>query len=191
MQIISNIIIIILELIGLRKRSGGFEWKMFVYYTQLSNAVALMASAIFLVTAGSVAAVYLRYLASVMLIMTAFVTACILVPMGGGLRKMLFSGSGLYHHTLCPILSVISYIFWEPHVTSPYAWLLPSFVTLAYGIILMMMNWLRKVDGPYPFFRVHNQSRLATVAWTIVLFGAISFFAILLNRMAGFVKNQI
>ena len=35
---------------------------------------------------------------------------------------------------------------------------LPVIVTLIYGIVMLYLNWIRKVDGPYPFFQVHQQS---------------------------------
>ena len=42
------------------------------------------------------------------------------------------------------------------------------------GLIMLYLNGIRKVDGPYPFFRVHNQSVLATVLWMIVLTAVIT-----------------
>ena len=181
MAYIFNIMIIILEIIGISRRPGGFSWKMFAFYTQLSNACAFAASVIFLVTRGSEPAVYIRYLAVCMLMMTMFVTLAILVPMGAGFRKMMLTGNGLYHHTLCPVLSVVSYILFEPHVS---AWLLPALVTLGYGIIMMVLNAKGLVDGPYPFFRVRNQSRAATVGWTAALFAAISGISFLVSLPA-------
>ena len=171
MAIAANVILIGLVLVGVSRRAGGFEWKMFAFYTQLSNAAALVSAVLFLLLRGRAPAVYVRYLASCMLLMTAFVTLCILVPMGAGFKRMMLSGNGLYHHTLCPIISVVSYICFEPHV---HVWLLPALVTLAYGIIMEMLNALEIVDGPYPFFRVRHQSRAATVLWTAALFGAVS-----------------
>ncbi len=47
--------------------------------------------------------------------------------------------------------------------------MLPVIVTLVYGLIMLVLNALRKVDGPYPFFRVHNQPLRATVLWMVVL----------------------
>lgn len=81
-----------------------------------------------------------------MLAMTFLITAFVLVPMGGGLKKLMFSGNGLYHHTLCPVLSVLSYLLWEPHAS---IWLLPVAVTFLYGIIMLIMNVKEKFDGPY------------------------------------------
>ena len=81
-----------------------------------------------------------------MLVMTFFVTTCVLIPMGGDPKKLLWSGNGLYHHVLCPILSTISYVFAERH--SGMIWL-PVIVTLVYGLVMLYLNGIRKVDGPY------------------------------------------
>lgn len=47
----------------------------------------------------------------------------------------------------------------------------------------------KRAVSSYPepdyFLRVHNQSRIATVIWAVVLFGAVSAFAIILNLIAG------
>lgn len=170
--VIANICIIGLEIIGLSKSISGRGLKIFAFYTQVSNIITLISSILFLVTGGQTAPV--RYLSTCMLVMTFLITLCVLVPMGGGFRNLMLSGNGLYHHTLCPIISVLSYIFWEPHGGSI---LLPMIVTTVYGLILLFLNGLRLFDGPYPFFRVHNQSKAATVLWTaalICLIGVIS-----------------
>lgn len=171
MAYVLNAALIVLELVGLSRRSGGFNLKIFAFYTQLSNAAAFVSSILFILTRASGIAVYLRYLSTCMLLMTALVTLFILVPMGGGLKKLMLSGNGLYHHTLCPLICFISYFFFEPHVS---AWLFPSLVTLAYGLIMMYLNAVNKVDGPYPFFRVRNQSKAASVLWMIALFALIA-----------------
>ncbi|MBR3236906.1 MAG: hypothetical protein IKF99_00555 [Oscillospiraceae bacterium] len=106
-----------------------------------------------------------------MLVMTFLVTTCVLIPMGGDAKTLLWSGNGIYHHVLCPVISTASYVLFEQH--SGMIWL-PVIVTLLYGLIMLYLNGIRKVDGPYPFFRVHNQSVLATVLWMIVLTAVIT-----------------
>ena len=171
MAYICNAALIVLEFVGLSRKPGGFDWRMFAFYTQISNAMALVSSVLFLLARDLPVTTHLRYLATCMMLMTAFVTVCVLIPMGAGVKNMLFSGNVLYHHTLCPLICAVSYIFWEPH--SPL-WLLPTLVTLGYGIGMMILNAAGKVDGPYPFFRVRSQSRKATVLWTLALFGVIA-----------------
>ncbi len=109
----ANIIIIILEAIGFRLSYQRGRWKIILFYTQISNMIALLSSVLFLLAGDNAA--WLRYTANCMLTMTFFVSLCILVPMGAGFHKMMLTNSGLFHHTLCPILSLVSYILWEKH----------------------------------------------------------------------------
>lgn len=160
------VIVLLLEARGLSLSITDRKWKILVFYTQLSNLAATV-SALLLVILGQPAWVTtLRYLSTCMLVMTFLVTTCVLIPMGGDPKKLLWSGNGLYHHVLCPIISTASYVFAEQH--SGMIWL-PVIVTLIYGLVMLYLNGIRKVDGPYPFFRVHNQSVAATVLWMVVL----------------------
>ena len=165
----ANILIIILELLGFRVSIGERKWKIFAYYTQISNLITLVSSVVYAITGG---AAWLRYTSACMLTMTFVVTLFILVPFGGGFRRLMLSGNGLYHHTLCPVLSVISYV------------LVPVAITFVYGIVMMYMNYRECFDGPYPFFRVNHQSRLATVLWIAALTGMITVIALVMRWAA-------
>ena len=174
----ANILIIILELLGFRVSVGERRWKIFAYYTQLSNLITLASSIVYAVTGG---ASWLRYTSACMLTMTFIVTLFILVPFGGRFRRLMLSGNGLYHHTLCPVLSVLSYVMWEGHSS---AWAVPVVITFVYGITMLYMNYREYFDGPYPFFRVNHQSRTATVLWTAALTVMISVIAFTVRRIA-------
>lgn len=171
MAIAANVLIILFEILGLRISIADRHWKIFAYYTQISNLITLLSSVALLLFGGEAA--WLRYLSACMLTMTFLITLCVLVPMGGGFKTLMLSGNGLYHHTLCPIISVLSYLAWESHSR---LWLLPVAVTTIYGLVMLYMNWKQRFDGPYPFFRVRNQSPLATVLWML---GLIAFIALL------------
>ena len=79
---------------------------------------------------------------------------------------------------LCPVLSVISYVLWERHSA---VWQVPVAITFVYGIVMMYMNYRECFDGPYPFFRVNHQSRLATVLWMAGLTGMITVIALVIR----------
>ena len=175
MSIAINIAVIVLEIIGLRISTSERKWKIFAYYTQISNIITLISSFVLVAARSNELSAVLRYLSSCMLTMTFMITLFVLVPMGGGFRKLMLSGNGLYHHTLCPILSVTSYVMWEQHSS---LWILPTVLTFIYGIIMLVMNGKGLFDGPYPFFRVRNQSKLATVVWMVVLIGIITAISI-------------
>ena len=167
------LIVLLLEMRGLSLSLTKRKWMMFVFYTQLSNLVTAVSALLLLIFGQPYAVTILRYLSTCMLVMTFFVTTCVLIPMGGDPKKLLWSGNGLYHHVLCPVISTASYILVERHAAGNLIWL-SAVITLTYGLVMLYLNWRKKVDGPYPFFRIHNQSAAATVLWMAVLFAAIS-----------------
>ena len=183
MAILLNILLLIMEAIALYHCIKGKRLRIWVFYTQLSNLAATISAALLLLAGQKAWVASLRYLSVCMLIMTFFVSCCVLVPMGGNAKTLLFSGSGLYHHTLCPAVCVISYVFFERHAGGR-ALLLPVLVTLGYGLLMLYMNWTGKVDGPYPFFRVRNQSVRATIFWFAVLFCVTLAIAAVVMRIA-------
>ena len=174
-----NICIIVLEVIGLSIRISKRRLLIFAFYTQLSNIAALLSS-VMLVAADGPLSVTMRYMANCMLTMTFLVTLFVLVPMGGGFKPLMISDNGLYHHTLCPILSMVSYIFFEQHAV---IWQLPAAVTLIYGLIMMTLKGLGLFEGPYPFFKVRKQSKTATVLWMVALVVLISVISICIARI--------
>ena len=170
-----NLIVICLETTGLYISVSARKQEVFAYYTQLANMVTLVSSVLVTLFGFTALTVLLRYLSTCMLVMTFLITLFVLVPMGGGFRKLMLSGNCLYHHTLCPIISVYSYVLFEQHCGY---WWLPAVLTLAYGLNMLNMNRIEKYDGPYPFFRVNHQSKTATVLWVIVLLIIISAISV-------------
>ena len=160
------LIVLLLEIRGLYISISDRRWNILMFYTQLSNLAATVSALLLVILGQPTWVTVLRYLSTCMLVMTLIVTTCVLIPMGGDPKKLLWSGNGLYHHVLCPIISTVSYVFAERH--SGMIWL-PVIVTFIYGMMMLYLNGIRKVDGPYPFFRVHNQSVAATVVWMTVL----------------------
>ena len=167
---VSNLILLALGAVGLSISIPRAGWKTFVYYTILSNIVCAVSSLCLLLFGQAPWVTLLRYLATCMLAMTCLVTAFILFPsLGIKYAGLLFwLPTGIFVHVLCPILSFLSYVFLENH-TGPSALFLPAAITLLYGLILLILNGKNRVDGPYPFFRVHDQSPLATVLWMAAL----------------------
>ncbi len=183
---ILNLIIIVLEIVGLRRALKDRSVKqLFLYYTQLSNLLTLVASLLLVIFGIKGWVEVLRYLSVSMLVMTFFVTAFILVPMSRKPKELLFSGNGLFHHLIIPVLSTISYMFLENR--APFKWIwLPGLVTLVYGIIMLYLNYTEQVKGPYPFFWVKKNGWVATVIWMIALLTAVT----LISGLVGYHRPQ-
>lgn len=179
-DILLNSALIVFEAVGLYlsiKKRGVLIVR---YYTQISNIIALLSSVLYL-TIGRYAAP-IRYTAACMLTMTFLVTVFVLIPMGGGTKKLMIEGNGLYHHSICPVLCFVSYVFFEPHAS---VWYVPMIITAVYGTVMLVLNYLKVTDGPYPFLKVHDQGRRRSVIWMIVLTAVITMIAFL---MMVFVK---
>ncbi len=174
-----NVLIIIFELISLYLSMKEFDYKMFTYYTQYSNLLALVSSTIILFYLNKEKPKwlrFLRYLSVNVLTITFLVVSLILVPLlslkfGMKCFMMFTYESMLYHHLLCPILFFISFVFLEDNsfITKKdniYV-LIP---TLLYGIIMVFLNAIQVVDGPYPFLQVDDQPLFLTLIWLIILF---------------------
>ena len=172
--LILNLIVLALEARGLALSIPGRRWKIFAFYTQLSNLTAVISSLLLVMFGMVPTVIVLRYLSSCMLVMTVLVTVCVLIPLGGDPKLLLFSGSGLYVHLLCPTVSVGSYLFAEKHPQSAAAILLPTMLTLSYGLTMLWLNARGRFDGPYPFFRVKNQTVRATIRWMGILTATIA-----------------
>ena len=184
-------------------RSIGIN--IFTYYTEISNLITLISAV--------VALVYiilkfksselefpkwlssLRFLSATMLLLTMLITIFVLVPYSPHLKdSLLFSGYGLYHHTIAPILTIVSYILLEPHSNKKKIMFLPLIATLIYGVTMIILNILGKVSGPYFFLKVHNQAVSTTVIWCISLLLLVLAFAGLIYFVAfvfDFLKRKL
>ncbi len=176
LALVSNLIIIILEVISfaiLITRNGGITVGMLVYYTRLSNLLALIAGIfvvifIFRNKEGELPKwlSLLRFITTIMLFVTFLISLFVLTPAVGSFYKMMINNQLKFHHLLCPLLSIVSFIFFEKggrlSVKDNFLATMP---TLIYGIIMLILNGARVLDGPYPFLRVYNQPVWATVLW--------------------------
>lgn len=104
MAVILNFILLILIIVGMFKRREKACLKSLMYYTILSNLINAFASLLVLIFGLKYFVEVIRYLSVCMMVMTFFVTACILMPLSKGSRPFLYKGSGLLHHFICPAL---------------------------------------------------------------------------------------
>ena len=168
-----------------------------VYYTEDSNLFALVACAVmagfqvrYLKSGKEIphSVQMFKYMAAAVLSVTFIVVLAVLSPMRGdginGWLYMLFNKDSTFLHTLCPILTILSFVLFEkePHLDAKSAFtaIIP---TLIYAIVLIILNIVGAVDGPYPFLRVMNQPVYMSFVWFIVIVGGAFFLALLLQKL--------
>ncbi len=184
-SMIINIFIVVMSSIGALLSIQNSGTGIFKYYTQDSNLLALFACgicAIFqwkgLIENNLILPYWvksLKYIATSCLMVTFIIVLFVLSPIEeGGAVYMLFHGSMLYTHFICPLSALLSFLLLdrEPILPRKHSWvvLLP---TLLYAIVTILLNITGTLDGPYPFLRVMHQPVFTSMLWAFgILAGA-------------------
>lgn len=201
---VSNGLLLIMEIWALCYSIPHQGSSLFEFYTIDSNILCLIASTIYLVF-GALAvkkksyvlplfATILRLMASTALALTFIVVVTILCPMGGPSSwvMMLFHEEMIFHHLLCPIISIVSFLIFEvdPRISFKET-LYPLAFTLLYAIPILILNITRTIEGPYPFLRVYEQPWYLSIIYMIGICGfdyLLSFLLYLPSRHAKKIK---
>lgn len=198
-SILINAVIVILESIAVVLSYKEMKTGMFVFYTVLSNiflGVSSLLVCVFSVPVLSgkrdslpVFVSRMKYMATCVVTVTFLVVVFILTPTTAGensiwknLMFLLLYGSMLYMHFLCPVLAILSYtVFEKPQSYNKTLPLYAMVFTLLYAAVLIPLNIVGKVRGPYPFLMVREQSVLASIIWSVVVLGFAYLIAIGIN----------
>lgn len=184
----ANALIVILEIVALVLSVVEQGLGSFLFYTRDSNYLAMAVSLLFCIYAvrelrgkGEIPnwLYSLRYIAVSCLMVTFFVVILVLMPaMGENALFMLYGGSMLYQHTLCPILAVLSFFVFEMRNDLLKADIIKALIpTLVYALVTVMLNICRVIEGPYPFLMVYSQPWYMSVAWCVIILGIAGLLA--------------
>lgn len=188
-QIIINILIIILEIMGFIVIFNNLGFKSLEYYTEDSNFLLLLSSTILLIYLMTDKEVpqwleSFRFIAIVSTTLTLIIVVTVLSwTTNIGLYNLLFGGSMLYHHTLCPILAIISFICIEKYDNLNA--LIGIIFTIIYGAVMIPLNILGIVKGPYPFLMVNTQPVMQTILWIVIIYTINYGIALILKKSNG------
>ena len=185
-----SIIIIILEIIALIVCYNSFGINL-AYYTIDSNIFLLISTILYLLTINNVPKIVqlLKYSSTLSVFITFLVVVFVLYPMYNFNFQFLFlDGPNLYMHVLCPVLAIISFIFFDSNEieNSLKNNLRSLYFTIIYAIILISLNILNVVSGPYPFLKVNQQSPLMSLFWIVLILGG----ALILSKALLFLKDM-
>ena len=184
-SLVLNLLIIILEIVGLMTVYVLYHQLGIVFYTVLSNILMLISSSLlvgYIINKKEIPKwlSLFKYMSTICVTLTFLVVVFILSPMYGfNYKHMLFENELLYLHFLCPVLSIITFVFFDNLDIDKV--FIGTTATLVYGITLLILNLLRIVDGPYPFLRVYNQPIYMSIIWFIIILGMSYLIGLLLK----------
>lgn len=185
-----NVFLIILELIALMQCWDALGCIDLTYYTIDSNIFLLISSVLYLISRKNIPEIvhFAKYSSTVSVLITFLVVVFVLYPMSDFNFQFLFlAGPNLLMHVLCPILALISFILFEENdlentLKNNFRAL---YFTIIYALILISLNILKIVVGPYPFFKFYEQPIFVSV---LSIFG-ILIGAIILSRLLLMLKE--
>ena len=185
--LISDFVQLLFGTIGLVMAVRSMGWKNFMYYTELSNYLlmtGLIIHVIYLLKGGEMPRWVTRLkFAGVCTVTVTFVVVVTVLSWFFGLWHLLTAGVMLYHHTICPLLAVASFLFLEKEEATreDVRWsLLP---TLLYGTVMIILNIVGTVVGPYPFLMVRYQPWYMSIIWIIVIVGGAALLSMGLRKL--------
>lgn len=198
LSVLSNLLVFVMEIFAFILCIVYEGPRTFIFYTTDSNVLAgiicgvLLFFQILKIKTGKeipYLVKLLKYIATCLLTVTFLTVLFILIPASGNTNEMirlLFSPKLLFHHTLCPIICIVSFIFFEKDFALDKKVIIYSLIpTLIYALILIILNVLKIVEGPYFFLRVYEQPLGMSILWLFVMMLIsiiISFLLWLFNR---------
>ena len=169
-----NLILVILEVIAFAHDVYAFKFGLFEWYTVDSNVLQLIISGfvIFYVVKDKPFPKILtvaHFISAVGLTVTFLIAAFVLAP-EGGIPYYFLNDAAPINHFIGPLLSVISLLFLEKVEKLPLSTIIwPAAASLFYGVITLVLNALRIMDGPYFFLKVYEQSAGVIVTWFVII----------------------
>lgn len=193
----ANLLIVVLEFVALILSCMEHGVENFHFYTQGSNYLTMAASLLYCIYAireisrGEELPRWLhsfRYISICCLLVTFFVVLIILMPMSGeNALYMLYGGSMLYQHTLCPILAVFSFFAFEGKRMLPKTEVVKAMIpTFLYAFIMILLNTFQVLEGPYFFLMVYRQPWYISAMWCLVILCIAGFLAFVTLKLYNF-----
>lgn len=193
-DIVLNVLFVILEIIGIFVTINNIGFFDIVYYTHDSNLFALIVTIIYLyykISKKEIPRIIhgLRFSSTICLMVTFLVVVFVLIPSYNfNFKWLLFKGANLYFHLFCPILLFILYVFFDlEYKYKRIDYLKVIIPTIFYALVLIILNIINLVEGPYPFLLVHKNPIYMSVIWFIVIVGG----ALLLSYVLSIIKGKL
>ena len=187
-------ILFILEIVAFIHDIRAFGMSMFKYYTIDSNLLQMIVSGmiVYCVVFAKKDRIprylsILHLICAVCLTITFLIALLVLAPQEGFAYYFLENVAPI-NHFLGPLISVITFLFMERSGELPKrALFAPLSATLLYGVVALILNALRVLDGPYFFLKVYDTPVGTIIMW----FAIISVLCIVLSGLYLWIKNRI
>lgn len=175
-SIICNVGLLFFGILGCVLELKLHKTAVLKYYTFQSNVLGTIAAALMLygiyIGRGipTTGILVFKLLATSCLTLTFVVVITVLAPMmgEGGYKFQLLAGNLKYQHLLCPLIAIISFVCFDYKLGFDIRWIIIAWLpTVIYAAVTIVLNIMKKLEGPYPFLEVYKQPWWASVLWCL------------------------
>lgn len=201
--IILNFLVFGMEIVGTYHsfQDGGIPNLRF--YTVLSNVLALVVSFLYVVYyirnfnqkehAFPRWLKQLKFVTCNCLAVTFVVVITVLIPMEGiqSVDHYIFGPANIYHHVFCPIVMIFSFcVFEKERKITKRDNMLAMIPTIIYAAVMIVLNLLKVLRGPYLFLYVYEQPIYMSVIWAVAILALTYILGLILRVLNGIKKEQ-
>ncbi len=170
--VILHAILVILECIAAVYMLATEGLPVFRYYTVDSNIAQLIVSAFFLACFVRrkeipAALTVMHLVCAVCLTITFLIAAFVLMPQST-FEYYFLDNVAPINHFLGPVLSVTALMLSREQIPK-IAVIVPALVSLIYGIIALILNYVKVLEGPYFFLEVYSTPVSTIVMWFCII----------------------
>ena len=197
LAIVVNIAVMALEVWVMVSDFRVLGWKIFSYYTELSNLLAFVACG--LGAAYSVIALMkkdyiipefvkiIKFVAASLLTVIFFVVLFVLTPhevANGASLFSLVSGTMLFSHIVIPLLVVADFVFLAPaeRLEFPVTFI-PLIASVLYAVVIFLLCGLHVIDAPYFFLDIRNNPTYLSILYIVGITAFIYLVSFFLRKL--------
>ena len=190
-SMVFNLLIVILGTLDFVLSFINDKFGMFLYFTDISNMLLLGVTITILVYQFKKnleipeVVMKIKYIATCMVSITLILALLIVIPMAGIELEgyVLFDWKDLLKYVFCPLLGIITFFAFDKITFEKKDELYAFLPTLAYGIIMVFLNLIKVVKGPYGFLNVIDNPLPVTIIWGIIILGFSYLICLLFNKI--------
>ena len=199
--LVSNILLLIMEVVGvvvMFVQSGYVDLK---YYTNWSNILGLISAVLFLICyinkernkVLNDALKYFKLTSTICLTVTILVVVFMFVPMDNfNFYRWVIRDNFFSFHLISPIIAFITFMFFEKY---DYEYIKDTIIglvfTIIYSVVVCILILLKKISAPYPFLDLYAHSVIVNIINLTLLLLAIIGLTLLFIFIKRKNKNMV
>ncbi len=167
------IVVVVCGIVGFCKEHALYQSKSFLFYTIISNLVAIVMCAVVAVSvAFDKMTKGLWKIHFVVASMMAFTIGVVMLGASiftNNYWRFFWQNGDWALHLVCPLVVIANHLLFCPKILTLKWGIAPIVITTAYGVVMYTLNAIGWVTGPYFFFDVQTNGIAKSICYGLVI----------------------